>query len=65
MGTVNMVSVDSFQVPAQDLAEGTLFIEINNSLLYLGIRISWKIGVYSGGRTDRDHGNPIFGTEEL
>jgi hypothetical protein len=46
-GEVNMVSVDSFEVPAQDLAEGTLFIEINNSAL-TGDKDKLKIGVYSG-----------------
>jgi len=46
-GEVNMVSVDSFEVPAQDLAEGTLFIEINNSALN-GDKDKLKIGVYSG-----------------
>ncbi|MEN1784089.1 MAG: cytochrome c oxidase accessory protein CcoG [Bacteroidota bacterium] len=47
-GTVTLVSMDSFQVPAQDLAEGTLFIEINNSAL-TGDRDQLKIGVYSKG----------------
>ena len=47
-GTVNMVSVDSFEVPAQDLAEGTLFIEINNAALS-GDKDKLKIGVYSSG----------------
>lgn len=47
-GTVNMVSVDVFEVPAQDLAEGTLFIEINNAALS-GDKDKLKIGVYSGG----------------
>ncbi|MEM1258132.1 MAG: cytochrome c oxidase accessory protein CcoG [Bacteroidota bacterium] len=46
-GEVKMVSVDSFEVPAQDLAEGTLFIEINNSALS-GDKDKLKIGVYSG-----------------
>lgn len=46
-GTIKMVSKDTFQVPAQDLAEGTLFIEINNSAL-TGDKDKLKIGVYSG-----------------
>ena len=48
-GQINMVSVDSFQVPAQDLAEGTLFIEINNSAL-TGDKDKLEIGVYSGNK---------------
>lgn len=46
-GTIKMVSTDTFQVSAQDLAEGTLFIEINNSAL-TGDKDKLKIGVYSG-----------------
>lgn len=46
-GQINLVSFDSFQVPAQELAEGTLFIEINNSALS-GDKDKLKIGVYSG-----------------
>lgn len=46
-GQINLVSYDSFQVPAQELAEGTLFIEINNSALS-GDKDKLKIGVYSG-----------------
>ena len=47
-GEIKMVSTDTFQVPAQDLAEGTLFIEINNSAL-TGDKDKLKIGVYSDG----------------
>ncbi|MEM6541160.1 MAG: 4Fe-4S dicluster domain-containing protein, partial [Bacteroidota bacterium] len=46
-GKINMVSNDSFKVPAQDLAEGTLFIEINGAAL-TGDKDKLKIGVYSG-----------------
>lgn len=46
-GTINMVSNQSFQVPAEDLAEGTLFIEINGAAL-TGDKDELKIGVYSG-----------------
>lgn len=45
-GTIKLVSTKtSFDVPAQGLAEGTLFIEINNSQLS-GDRNNLKIGVY-------------------
>ncbi len=47
-GNINMVSNDTFKVPAQDLAEGTLFIEINNAAL-TGDKDKLEIGVYSGG----------------
>ncbi|WP_390809391.1 cytochrome c oxidase accessory protein CcoG [Croceivirga lutea] len=46
-GEIKMVSQDRFLVPAQDLAEGTLFIEINASAL-TGDKDELKIGVYSG-----------------
>lgn len=46
-GTIKLVTHDNFAVPAQDLAEGTLFIEINNSALN-GDKDKLKIGVYSG-----------------
>jgi polyferredoxin len=46
-GKINLVSHLSFEVPAQQLAEGTLFIEINNSALS-GDKDKLKIGVYSG-----------------
>ncbi|PRX57624.1 cytochrome c oxidase accessory protein CcoG [Flagellimonas meridianipacifica] len=46
-GTIKLVSKDSFEVPAEELAEGTLFIEINNSALN-GDKDRLKIGVYSG-----------------
>lgn len=46
-GTIKLVSTaNSFVVPKQDLAEGTLFVEINNSELS-GDRNALKIGVYS------------------
>lgn len=47
-GIINMVAADRFQVPAQDLAEGTMFIEINGSAL-TGDKDRLEIGVYSGG----------------
>ncbi|WP_297703011.1 cytochrome c oxidase accessory protein CcoG [uncultured Eudoraea sp.] len=46
-GKIDLVSNRSFQVPAQELAEGTLFIEINNAALN-GDKDKLKIGVYSG-----------------
>jgi len=46
-GKIDLVSHRSFEVPAQQLAEGTLFIEINNSALS-GDKDKLKIGVYSG-----------------
>ncbi len=46
-GKIDLVSHRSFQVPAQKLAEGTLFIEINNTALN-GDKDKLKIGVYSG-----------------
>ncbi|MBT8187616.1 MAG: cytochrome c oxidase accessory protein CcoG [Croceitalea sp.] len=48
-GTIKMVSQDSFEVPAEELAEGTLFIEINSSALN-GDKDKLKIGVYSGDK---------------
>lgn len=46
-GNVELVTHKNFVVPAQDLAEGTLFIEINNAALN-GEKDKLKIGVYSG-----------------
>lgn len=46
-GTVKLVSGESFVVPKQGLAEGTLFIEIDNSALS-GDRNKLKIAVFSG-----------------
>ncbi|MGI9547923.1 MAG: cytochrome c oxidase accessory protein CcoG [Flavobacteriaceae bacterium] len=46
-GTVELVTHENFEVPAQNLAEGTLFIEINNAGLD-GDKDKLKIGVYSG-----------------
>ncbi len=46
-GTIQIVSGQSFVVPAEEMAEGTLFIEINNSVL-TGDKDKLKIGVYSG-----------------
>ena len=46
-GKINLVTHQNFNVPSQDLAEGTLFIEINNSSLN-GDKDKLKIGVYSG-----------------
>lgn len=45
-GKIEMVSQDKFEVPAQELAEGTLFIEINAAALS-GDKDKLKIGVYS------------------
>ena len=46
-GTIRLVSGESFIVPEQGLAEGTLFVEINNSALS-GDRNNLEIAVYSG-----------------
>ena len=46
-GVIILVSQDNFKVGAEKLAEGTLFIEINNSAL-TGDKDELKIGVYSG-----------------
>lgn len=49
-GTVKLVSThDTFVVPAQGLAEGTVFIEISNSELS-GDRNTIKIGVYENDK---------------
>lgn len=49
-GILKLVSTsDSFTVPNQGLAEGTLFIEINNAALS-GDRNKIKIGVYQGDK---------------
>ncbi|MBT8205364.1 MAG: cytochrome c oxidase accessory protein CcoG [Eudoraea sp.] len=45
-GKIEMVSQDTFEVPAQELAEGTLFIRINAAALS-GDKDKLKIGVYS------------------
>jgi hypothetical protein len=46
-GKIKLVSHEQFDVPAQGLAEGTLFIEIDGSAL-TGDKDKVKIGVYSG-----------------
>ncbi|MGA9239776.1 cytochrome c oxidase accessory protein CcoG [Robiginitalea sp.] len=46
-GTITFVKGSGFDVPAQELSEGTLFIEINNAALS-GDKDKVKIGVYSG-----------------
>jgi len=48
-GTVELVRHEDFKVPAQDLAEGTLFIEINNAAIKSD-KEKIKIGVYSGDK---------------
>jgi cytochrome c oxidase accessory protein FixG len=48
-GTIKLVRNNSFKVPAEGLAEGTLFVEINNAALH-GDKEKLKIGVYSGER---------------
>ncbi|MDE3742613.1 cytochrome c oxidase accessory protein CcoG [Maribacter polysaccharolyticus] len=48
-GTIKLVTQNNFEVPAQGLAEGTLFIEINNAALN-GDKDKLKIGVYSGDK---------------
>ncbi len=46
-GKVKLVRNENFTVPAQDLAEGTLFIEINNAAVKSD-KEKLKVGVYSG-----------------
>ncbi|AWX45029.1 Protein RdxA [Flagellimonas maritima] len=46
-GEIKMVSQDNFQISAEEPAEGTLFIEINNSEL-TGDKDKLEIGIYSG-----------------
>ncbi len=46
-GTITFVKGSGFDVPAQELSEGTLFIEINNAALS-GDKDKVEIGVYSG-----------------
>lgn len=46
-GNIKMVGRDNFKVPAEELAEGTLFIEINAAEL-TGDKDELKIGIYSG-----------------
>ena len=46
-GEIKMVSQETFQVPAEELVGGTLFIEINASAL-TGDKDKLEIGVYSG-----------------
>ena len=48
-GTVELVRHEDFKVPAQDLAEGTLFVEINNAAIKSD-KEKIKIGVYSGDK---------------
>ncbi|WP_298502358.1 cytochrome c oxidase accessory protein CcoG [uncultured Maribacter sp.] len=48
-GTIELVRHEDFTVKAQELAEGTLFIEINNSALN-GDKDKLEIGVYSGDK---------------
>lgn len=47
-GTVKLVRNEDFVVPAQDLAEGTLFIEINEAAIKSD-KEKVKVGVYSDG----------------
>ena len=46
-GSIEVVTGRTFSVPAQELSEGTLFIEINNAGLK-GDKDQLEIGVYSG-----------------
>ncbi|MEK6152244.1 cytochrome c oxidase accessory protein CcoG [Flavobacteriaceae bacterium 3-367] len=46
-GTISLVTHEHFTVLAEELAEGTLFIEINNAALN-GDKDKLRIGVYSG-----------------
>src|SRR5690606_16046296 len=47
-GTIALVRAGTFTVPAQELSEGTLFIEINHAALE-GDKTNLKIGIYSNG----------------
>ena len=46
-GTITFVKGDGFDVPAENLAEGTVFVDINSAALN-GDKDNLKIGVYSG-----------------
>lgn len=46
-GTITFVQGDGFEVPAENLAEGTVFVDINSAALN-GDKDKLKIGVYSG-----------------
>ncbi len=46
-GEIKLVSQQTFRVPAEELAEGTLFIEINAAAL-TGDKDKLKVGVFSG-----------------
>lgn len=48
-GEIKMVRKDDFMVPAQGLAEGTLFIEISNAAIKSD-KEKVKVGVYSGDK---------------
>lgn len=48
-GTIRIVSKEEFKVPPEEISEGTLFIEINNSAL-IKDKDKLKIGVYSGDK---------------
>ena len=48
-GTIKLVSGETFTVPKQGLAEGTLFIEMHSSALKKD-NVDIKIGVFSGDR---------------
>ncbi len=48
-GEIKMVRKEDFMVPAQGLAEGTLFIEIHNAAIKTD-KEKLKIGVYSGDK---------------
>lgn len=48
-GTVKLARNEEFNVPAQDLAEGTMFIEINNAAVKSD-KEKVKVGVYSGDK---------------
>ena len=46
-GTIETVTHQTFDIPKQDLVEGSLFIELHQSLLKKD-KVTLKIGVYSG-----------------
>jgi cytochrome c oxidase accessory protein FixG len=46
-GKITFVQGDGFEVPAENLAEGTVFVDINSAALN-GDKDNLKIGVYSG-----------------
>ncbi|PHR99878.1 MAG: cytochrome c oxidase accessory protein CcoG [Leeuwenhoekiella sp.] len=59
-GSIKVVSQETLEVPAQGLAEGTLFIEVKSADLE-GEKEKLKIGVYSGERLIETTGTIFLG----